>query len=75
MCNGNLHDSIHISILVHCALGIFATGKRVSHGGEYGLEIPTIFHFYGPSRPLNSAQNKIMKTEENLNKIVKHCPK
>ena len=52
MCNGNLHDSIHISIFVHCALDIFATGKRVNHGGEYGLEIPTIFHFYGPKQAI-----------------------
>ena len=33
------------------------------------------FTFMDPNRPLNSAQNKIMKTEENLNKTVKHCPK
>ena len=29
--------------LSHCALGIFATGKRVNHG----LEIPVNFHFSG----------------------------
>ena len=32
--------------LLHCTLDIFVTGKRVTHGGEYGLEIPATFHFY-----------------------------
>ena len=36
--------------LAHCALDMFATGKRVNHGGEYGLEIPCNFHFCGPEK-------------------------
>ena len=32
--------------LPHCTLDIFVTGKRVTQGGEYGLEIPATFHFY-----------------------------
>ena len=38
--------------LPRCALDIFATGKRVNHGRDYGLEIPANFHFYRPE-PLN----------------------
>ena len=42
-----------------CALGIFATGKRVNHGGEYGLDILAKFHFYGPEKAIKLA--KIIK--------------
>ena len=38
--------------LPHCALGIFATGKLVNHGVEYGLEILVNFHFYGPEKAM-----------------------
>ena len=34
----------------HCALDIFATRKRVYHGGEHAREIPAIFHFYVPEK-------------------------
>ena len=61
--------------LPHITLDIFPIGKRVNHGGEYGLEIPANFHFYGPKRPLNLLKNKITKIEENLNETVKHCLK
>ena len=80
MCNRNhncitpYHNCIGISIFVPVRIDIFATGKHVNHGGEYGLEISTIFHFHGPKKVIKLAQ-KIIKTEENLNKIVKHCPK
>ena len=33
--------------LSHCASDIIATGKRIKHGGECGLEIPAKYHFYG----------------------------
>ena len=52
--------------LSHCAWDIFATGKHVNHGGEYGREIPPIFHFLGLKKPLNSPK-KIIQVEENLN--------
>ena len=39
-----------------CALGIFATVKRVNHGGEYGLEIYASFHFYGPEKTIKLAE-------------------
>ena len=32
--------------LPHCALDFFVTGKRINHGGGYGLEIPPIFFFF-----------------------------
>ena len=48
MCNRNLHNCILISILVPFRIDIFAIGKHVNHGGEYGLKISTIFHCYGP---------------------------
>ena len=74
MCNRNLHNRIRISILVPLRIGIFGTGKHVHHGVEYGLEISTVFHFYGSKKPLNWPKNKI-KIEEILNEILKHCPK
>ena len=39
--------------LPHCALDIFATGKHINHGGEYGLEIPANFHFYGTEKAIH----------------------
>ena len=56
MCYRNLHDCIHVSILPHCALDIFATGKPVNHGGEYGLENPENFHFYGSEKAIKIAK-------------------
>ena len=48
----------HVSILSlpHYALNIFATGKRVNHGGKYGLETPENFHFYGPEKAIKVAE-------------------
>ena len=67
MCNRNLHNCIRISILVPLRIDIFATGKYVTHGVEDEL-LNTIFHFYGPKKPLNSPKNKI-KIEETLSKV------
>ena len=58
MCNRNLHDCIHVSIPANCALDIFATGKRVNHGVECGLEIPANFHFDGPEKAIKLAKTK-----------------
>ena len=59
MCNRNLHNCVRISILFLLHIDIFATGKHVNHRVEYGLEISTVFHFYGPKIPSNSPKNKI----------------
>ena len=75
MWNRNLHNCIRISILVLLRIEIFVIGKHVNHGGEYRLEIYTIFHFYGPKKAIKPTKNKKIKIEENLNEIVKHCPK
>ena len=53
----------------HCAFNIFATGKPVTHGGEYRLEIPANFHFYVPEKTIKLAKNK-MKIGEGLSKTV-----
>ena len=44
-------------LLLRCTLDVFATGKRVNHGGEYGLEIPANFLFYIPQKANKLAQN------------------
>ena len=67
LCDRNLHNCIRISILVPLRIDIFATGKYVTHGVEDEL-LNTIFHFYGPKKPLNSPKNKI-KIEETLSKV------
>ena len=69
MCNRNLHNCIRISILVSLRIDIFATGKHVNLGVEYGLEISIIFHFYGPKIPLNSPKNKTIKIKETPSKV------
>ena len=68
MYNGNLHNCIRISILVSLRIDIFATGRHVNHGVEYGL-LNTIFHFYGPKMPLNSPKIKVINIEETLSKV------
>ena len=50
-----MHDCFHISMflsLPHYVLDIFATEKRISHGGEYGLEILASFHFCRPEKAI-----------------------
>ena len=63
--------SMFVSLL-HCALDILATRKRVNHGGKFELKIPAILYL---KKPLNWLKNKITKIEENLNETAKHCPK
>ena len=59
--------------LLHCALEVLATEKRVNHGGEYGMEIPAIFPFYGPEKIIKLAKHQITKIEESLRKTVRQC--
>ena len=50
-----MHDCFHVSMflsLPHYDLDIFATGKRISHRGEYGLEIPASFNFCGREKAI-----------------------
>ena len=35
-----------------CTLSSEVTGKRVSYGAGYGLEIPANLHFYGPANAI-----------------------
>ena len=35
---------------------IFAIWKCFNTGGEYGLEIPANFHFYGPEKAIKLAE-------------------
>ena len=41
-----------------CLLYIFVSGKRVNHGGIYGLEIPEDFYVYVPEKAIKLAENK-----------------
>ena len=38
--------------LIYCTLDISTAGKRVNHGGEYGLDFSANFHFHGPEKPI-----------------------
>ena len=63
-CKGKVvgHVSLIVSMflfLPYCTLGIFATGKRVNHGVEYGLEIPVNFHFYGTEKVIKLTRNSL----------------
>ena len=63
--------------LPHCALDIFATGKRVNHGGQYGLEIQANFHFYVPQNTIklvkksNKDQRKLKQNCKTLSKVTR----
>ena len=62
--------------LPQCALEIFATGKRVNHGGKYGLEIPANVLFHGGEKAIKlTKKNKVTKINENLNETLKNCLK
>ena len=50
--------------LPHCALNIFAIGKRVNYGGEFSLPI---FIFMYLKMPLDWLKNKITMIEKSLN--------
>ena len=52
--------------LPHCALEIFATGKLVDHGGEYGMEMPVNFHFYEPKKAIKLAKKRSNKNRRKL---------
>ena len=45
--------------LLRCALAVFATRKRIINGGEYELEIPAIFLFYGLEKIIKLATDEI----------------
>ena len=49
--------------LPHCALDIFVTGKRISRGGGYGLEIPAHFYIYGTENAINWLKYKHNRRE------------
>ena len=50
--------------LLRSTLDVFATGKHVNHGGEYGLEIPAIFLFYGPKKIIKLAKDEITRSKK-----------
>ena len=58
---------------LYCALDIFATGKCINPGVDYGFEIPANFYFDDPEKAINWLKNKINKIEEKLKENVKHC--
>ena len=60
ICNRNLYNCVRISFLAPLHIDIFATGKHVNHGEEYGLEISTIFHFYVPKKAINDVRYREM---------------
>ena len=42
--------------LRYCVLDIFTTWGRVKNGGEYILEIPANFYFYGTEKAIKLAK-------------------
>ena len=63
--------------LSQCTLDIFASEKRIYHGGEYRLEISANSHFYGPEKAiklakiLNNKDRRMLK--RNCKTLSKHC--
>ena len=56
--------------LTHCDFDNFATGKRISHGGEYGLKILANFHFYVPGNVINLARKR---SNNDQRKLKQNC--
>ena len=61
--------------LLRCTLDVFATEKRVNHGGGYGMKIPAIFLLNGPGKIIKLSKDEIIKIKENLKETVKQCLK
>ena len=47
--------------LSHCALDIVATGKRVNHGGKFGIEIHVSFNLLDLETPLKALRQPRQK--------------
>ena len=58
--------------LPRCAVGIVATGKRLNHWSEYGLEISTSFTFMYLRKSLNW-QKKLKKKKKYQRKLKQNC--
>ena len=58
-----------------CTLSIEVTGKHVSHGAGYRLEILANFHFYGPENPIVWIGSKITNIEKKLSQNLNRCLK
>ena len=56
--------------LTHCAFDIFATGKRISHGGEYELKTFANFRFYVPGNVINLARKR---NNNDQRKLKQNC--
>ena len=61
--------------LSNCTIKCTVTGKRVSHGAGYGLEIPLNFKSIGPTKAIQWAENAVKKVIQNIGQRVKHCKK
>ena len=55
ICSRNLYDIIHVFFPAQWRMR-HNTGKCVNHGGEYGLEIPTNFHFSESEKGIKLAE-------------------
>ena len=62
-------------LLPRCTLSIEVTGKRVTRGTGYGLEIPAKFHFYGPGNAIVWIRSKTANIRNKLSQNVNLCLK
>ena len=51
------------------------TGKSVTHGAGYGLEIPVNFKLLEPTKAFQWAENAVKKFLQNIDQRIKHCKK
>ena len=73
LCNRNLHDCIYVSIPAPLRFGRIFNRETRQPWGEYGMEIPVSFPFYGPEKIIKLAKDQITKIEESLRKTVRQC--
>ena len=76
------HVPINLSKIFHqflkisnCTIGCKVTGKRVSLGAGYGLEIPVQYIFVGAEKAAEWAEKHLKKVFENVNKKGIKCLK
>ena len=50
--------------LLHFYLEHEVTRKLVNHEGDYGLEIPAMFCFYGPEKATQCLETRLAKIKE-----------
>ena len=69
------HVRQNIPKVPNTSIEVQVVGKRLNHGGGYGLEIPVIYCFYGQEKLVNWLIKKTEAVKKELECKVSKCLK